>query len=120
MSNDECKAMERPKVPQSNGFRVTESWRSVLRAKRLGATDGGKGARIKVYQFDSASLRAAYGRDPNTVTVSWDYALSASENYQAAVELYLQGAGWEGEWATATCDGGAVAVYVPGTSGGAL
>lgn len=117
--SDNCKAMERPTTPPEAKFRVTESCRAVLRCKYLGPTDS-RGTRIKVSQFESAGLRAVYGSDTNAVTVSWDDSLGVRENYANAVTVYLERAGWNGEWTVATCDGGAVAVYVPGTAGGAL
>lgn len=86
---------------------VRESGRAVIRARYYGPTNT-RGSRIRVMRFDPAPA----GRDPNAVTVGWDYALGLTENYVSAVREYVTRAGWNGEWAVSTCDGGAVAVYV--------
>lgn len=86
---------------------VRESGRAVIRARYYGPTNM-RGSRIRVTRFDPPSA----GRDPNAVTVGWDYALGLTENYVSAVREYVTRAGWTGEWAVSTCDGGAVGVYV--------
>lgn len=108
MDNDDTKAMVRPRL---QGFTVSESWRCVIRCKYLGPTNY-KGTRVKVSRWDGS----AWGADPNRMTVAWDHALSAIGNYAAAVDLYLERAGWDGDWTVASCDGGAVAVYVPNSA----
>lgn len=86
---------------------VRESGRAVLRARFYGPTNT-LGARIRVARFDPPSA----GRDRNAVTVGWDYALGLTDNYVSAVREYVTRAGWLGEWSVATCEGGAVGVYV--------
>jgi len=86
---------------------VRESGRVVIRARFYGPTNT-RGSRIRVSRFDPP----AAGRDPHAVTVGWDYALGIPENYVEAVREYVSRAGWNGDWAVSTCDGGAVAVYV--------
>jgi hypothetical protein len=90
-----------------NVSRTSYSGRAPLRCK-FSAPNGS--ARIRVSQFPSS-----FGRDPNAVTVGWDYALSQSENYTSAVQSYIKRAGWAGEYAVALTNDGGVAVYVPGT-----
>lgn len=89
---------------------AVESGRAVIRCRFYGPTNT-RGARIGVRRFDPP----AAGNDPNRVTVGWDYALGLTENYVAAVQAYVSRAGWAGTWAVSTCDGGAVAVFVPGS-----
>lgn len=85
---------------------VVESWKAVIRCKYHGPTNH-RGTRITVSRFDGSG----WGKDPNRLTVEWDYSLNAGENYAAAVRQYLEQAGWSGTWITGQCDGGAVAVY---------
>lgn len=89
---------------------VTETWKTAVRCKYYGPTNH-RGSRIRVGRFDSAN----WGKDPNAITVDWDYALNIGENYAEAVRQYVDGLGWSGEWLLSTCDGGAVAVCVPGS-----
>lgn len=85
--------------------KVVQSHRAVIRCKYLGPT-GTRGSRIKVARFES-------GRDPYAMTVSWDDALDIAENYEQAVRLYIDHAGWNGKWVVSTTTNGAVAVCVP-------
>jgi hypothetical protein len=55
----------------------------------------------------------ATGKDPNRITVSWDYSKNGLENYAAAILAYLTKADWQGEWIVSHTDSGAVAVYRP-------
>jgi hypothetical protein len=92
-----------------------ESGRVAIRCRFYGPTNH-RGSRIRVTRFDNPT--DAYGftrRDPNGMTVSWDHALGLTENYVSAVREYVRRAGWSGTWAVSTCDGGAVAVMVPGS-----
>ena len=89
---------------------AVESGRAVIRCRYYGPTNT-RGARIGVRRFDSPVA----GNDPNRVTVGWDDALGLTKNYVAAVQQYLDRAGWAGTWAVSTCDRGAVAVFVPGS-----
>jgi hypothetical protein len=82
-----------------------ESHRVSLICKYHGVTNH-RGSRITVQRNESN----AYGKDPNKITVSWDYAIGTSENYQQAVQTYLDRAGWAGVWVTATTGNGAVAI----------
>jgi len=91
---------------------VRESGRAVIRARFYGPTNRSQ-ASIRVSRWDSPSA----GRDPNRISVSWDYGLGVPENYAAAVREYVTRAGWNGEWSVATCDGGAVGVYVGPVAG---
>lgn len=90
--------------------KAVESGRAVIRCRFYGPTNT-RVARIRVQRFDSP----AAGADPNRVTVSWDYSLSVVGNYVAAVQEYITRADWSGTWVVSTCDGGAVAMYVPGS-----
>lgn len=85
---------------------VRESGRTVIRARFYGPTNT-RGSRIRVSRFDPPSA----GRDPNAVTLGWNYYQGLTENYVSAVREYVTRAGWDGEWIVSTCDGGAVAVY---------
>jgi len=87
-----------------------DTGRVAIRCRFYGPTNH-RGSRIRVTRFDSP----AAGRDPNGMTVSWDHALGLTDNYVAAVRQYVRRAGWAGTWAVSTCDGGAVAVMVPGS-----
>jgi len=89
-----------------NKLAVSQSHRVALRCKYQGATNH-KGSRITVSRYDNTSV---YGKDPQRVTVSWNYALEVGENYAVAVELYLSRAEWGGHWVTSTITDGAVAV----------
>ena len=60
-------------------------------------------------------MRFDGGRDPNAITVAWDDSLGLTGNHVAAVQMYLDRAGWSGTWAVSTVTDGAVAIYVPGT-----
>lgn len=88
---------------------VRESGRTVIRARFYGPTNRSQ-ASIRVARFDSPTA----GRDPNRISVSWDYGVNVPENYVRAVREYVTRAGWDGEWIVSTCDGGAVAVYAGG------
>ena len=90
---------------------AVESGRAVIRCRFYGPTNT-RGSRIGVRRFDPPCA----GNDPNRITVSWDHALSLTENYVAAVQQYVTRAGWGGTWAVSTCDSGAVAVFVPGSA----
>ena len=89
-----------------------ESGRAVIRCKYYGPTNT-RGSRIRVSRFDPP----AAGSDPNRVSVGWDHSLGLVPNYVAAVQAYLDRAGWSGSWAVSTVTDGAVAVYVPGSDG---
>lgn len=102
--SDECKAMERPAVTLAPEFRVTESSPWALRCTKFGA------GRIKVRKWNGGTGKG------ESLIVAWDYALGHDGNYANAVAEYLAWAGLAGEWAVALCDGGAVAVQVPGTA----
>jgi hypothetical protein len=52
-----------------------------------------------------------WGKDPNRITVAWDYSLGTGENYREAVRQYVERAEWVGEWITSTITDGAVAVW---------
>ena len=93
---------------------VSESYRVTLRAKYLPVTNY-RGSRIKVSRYEANT----YGRDPQTVTVSWDYALGIGENYAAAIAEYVRRAGWGGQWVSSMIDGGAVGVCVDAVKVGA-
>lgn len=84
-----------------------ESGRAVIRCKFYGPTTH-RGDRIKVQRFDALP-------DPNRVTVAWDHSLGLVGNYVAAVQAYLDRAGWSGSWVVSTVTDGAVALYVPST-----
>lgn len=84
---------------------VTESNRVVIRCKYHGPTNH-RGTRISVARWDGSDTK-----DPNRITVGWDYALNIGENYADAVAQYILKAGWTGRWTVGLCDGGAVAVY---------
>lgn len=91
---------------------AVESGRAVLRCRYWGPTNT-RESRVRVMRFDG-------GRDPNAVTVGWDHSLDPTGNYVAAVQRYLDRAGWSGSWTVSTVTDGAVAVYVPGTDQHAL
>lgn len=93
---------------------VSESYRVTLRAKYLPVTNH-RGSRIKVSRYEANTN----GRDPQTVTVSWDYALGIGENYAAAIAEYVRRAGWGGHWVSSMIDGGAVGVCVDAVKVGA-
>lgn len=82
-----------------------ESYRVSLLCKYHGVTTH-RGSRITVQRNEST----VHGKDPNRITVSWNYELDKGENYQQAVQEYLNRAGWRGVWAVATTVNGAVAV----------
>ena len=84
-----------------------ESGRVSLICKYLPVTNH-RGTRITVQRNDSPT----YGKDPHKITVSWNYALGISGNYEEAVQTYLDGAKWRGIWKVATTHNGAVAVFV--------
>lgn len=107
----EGSAMETEKeLAQAPTAAVTASGRVVIRCKYFGPTNH-RGSRIRVERWDGGMSRAS---DPNRLTVGWDYSLSIEDNYVKAVAGYIRRAGWTGRWTVATCDGGAVAVYVGG------
>jgi hypothetical protein len=81
---------------------VTESHRVTLKCKYLGNS-----GRITVQRYESNT----HGKDPQKITVSWNYALDPSENYAEAVRQYVTRANWGGHWITSTITDGAVAVY---------
>lgn len=87
--------------------KVTESYRTVIRCKWYGPTNH-RGSRISVERYEANT----YGKDPNRITVGWDYSLNIGENYAQAVRQYLDGAGWGGHWRIGTITDGAVAVWV--------
>ena len=89
---------------------AVESGRVAIRCRYYGPTNH-RGSRIRVTRFDPPTA----GRDPNRLTVGWDYALGLSDNYVSAVAEYVRRAGWQGTLAVSVCDGGAVAVMVPGS-----
>ena len=93
---------------------VSESYRVTLRAKYLPVTNH-RGSRIKVSRYEANTN----GRDPQTVTVSWDYALGIGKNYAAAIAEYVRRAGWGGHWVSSMIDGGAVGVCVDAVKVGA-
>ena len=83
--------------------KVTESHRATLRCKYMGNS-----GRISVQRYENTSN----GRDPNRTVVNWQYALSIAENYNYAVQAYLNDAQWVGHWVTSTITDGAVAVCI--------
>jgi hypothetical protein len=93
---------------------VSESYRVTLRAKYLPVTNH-RGSRIKVSRYEANT----YGRDPQTVTVSWDYSLDTGANYAAAIAEYVRRANWGGDWVSSMIDGGAVGVCVDAVKVGA-
>lgn len=92
---------------ESNRAVVSESWRVAIRCKYHGPTNT-RGSRITVARFESS----VHGKDPNRITVGWDYSLNTGENYAAAVAEYVTRAEWGGHWRVATVTDGAVAVWV--------
>jgi len=101
----ECKGnYERGTVMQTEQRQTTvrESNRATLRCKYLGNS-----GRISVVRYESNT----WGKDPNRITVAWDYSLGTSENYREAVRQYVERAEWVGEWITSTITDGAVAVW---------
>jgi hypothetical protein len=95
-------------------LQVSESYRVTLRAKYLPVTNH-RGSRIKVSRYENSM----HGRDPQTVTVSWDYSLDTGANYAAAIAEYVRRAGWGGHWVSSMIDGGAVGVCVDAVKVGA-
>jgi hypothetical protein len=93
---------------------VSESYRVTLRAKYLPVTNH-RGSRIKVSRYENS----IHGRDPQTVTVSWDYSLDTGANYAAAIAEYVRRANWGGKWVSSMIDGGAVGVCVDAVKVGA-
>jgi hypothetical protein len=93
---------------------VSESYRVTLRAKYLPVTNH-RGSRIKVSRYENS----IHGRDPQTVTVSWDYSLDTGANYAAAIAEYVRRANWGGQWVSSMIDGGAVGVCVDAVKVGA-
>ena len=93
---------------------VSESYRVTLRAKYLPVTNH-RGSRIKVSRYENS----IHGRDPQTVTVSWDYSLDTGANYAAAIAEYVRRANWGGQWVSSMIDGGAVGVCVDSVKVGA-
>lgn len=89
---------------------AVESGRVAIRCRYYGPTNH-RGSRIRVTRFDSPMA----GRDGNSMTLSWDHSLGLTENYVVAVREYVRRAGWAGTWAVSTCEGGAVAVMIPGS-----
>jgi len=81
---------------------VRESNRATLRCKY-----SANGGRITVSRYESNT----WGKDPNRITVAWDYSLGTGENYREAVRQYVERAEWVGEWITSTITDGAVAVW---------
>ena len=75
--------------------KVSESHRVAVRCKYLGPTNH-LGSRISVQRYEGAT----WGKDPNRLIVSWDYALNIGENYAEAVRQYVEKANWGGQWAT--------------------
>ena len=94
------KGQDMEAIPRSSY--VTGSHRATLRAKYLGNS-----GRITVSRYESN----VHGKDPNKVTVSWDYSLNPSENYERAILEYVRRANWGGHWVTSTITDGAVGVY---------
>ena len=86
---------------------VTESYRTVIRAKYHGPTNH-RGSRITVSRYESD----IHGKDPNRMTVEWDYSMDGGENYVEAVRRYLIRAEWLGHWRIGRITDGAVAVWV--------
>lgn len=63
--------------------------------------------RISVQRFQGST----HGKDPNKMTLRWDYALGIEENYTRAVQEYLTRADWRGLWVVSITNDGAVAVF---------
>lgn len=79
--------------------KVSSSHRTTLKCKYLGNS-----GRISV---------ARYGeKDPNRIMVAWRHELDISENYNRAVQEYLNKLEWKGHWVTSTVCDGAVAVCI--------
>jgi hypothetical protein len=93
-------------MPEQNTAIATASGRACLKCKYLGPTNN-LGTRISVQRYESG-----WGKDPQRIVVSWDYALETTDNYAKAVQVYLNKANWSGHWVTSTVTDGAVAVYV--------
>ena len=86
---------------------VNESHRVAVRCKYLGPTNH-LGSRISVQRYEGAT----WGKDPNRLIISWDYALNIGENYAEAVRQYVEKANWGGQWVTSNITDGAVAVCI--------
>lgn len=86
---------------------VSESHRVAVRCKYLGPTNH-LGSRISVQRYEGAT----WGKDPNRLIISWDYALNIGENYAEAVRQYVEKANWGGQWVTSNITDGAVAVCI--------
>lgn len=83
-----------------------DSYRVAIRCRYYGPTLR-LPSRIVVARWDSPT----WGKDPNRLTVGWDDALNIGENYQKAVQKYLERAEWSGTWAVSRVPDGAVAVW---------
>lgn len=83
-----------------NETTVDYAWCVGIRVRYLGPTDT-MGSRYRVWRADDS-----YAMDPDAMTLSYDHALTGSENACAAVRAYLaQKAGqissWAGRWVLA-------------------
>jgi len=87
--------------------KVDESQRVTVKCKYLGPTNH-LGSRISVQRYEGST----FGKDPNRLTISWDYALNIGENYAEAVRQYVEKANWGGHWVVSTITDGAVAVCI--------
>jgi hypothetical protein len=92
--------------------KVSESYRVALRCKYLRPTDH-RGSRISIQRYESNT----HGKDPNRLTISWDYALNIGENYAEAVRQYVEKANWGGHWVVSTITDGAVGVCIDAVTG---
>jgi hypothetical protein len=86
-------------IPKSSFVR--SSHRVTLRAKYLPNS-----GRITVARYEGNT----YGKDPQRITVTRNYALDMPEQYEQAILEYLRRANWGGHWVVSTITDGAVGV----------